>query len=313
MDQLKQITSCVLLIQPVRFGYNKETAFTNSFQNTPDCRSDSEVQREALIEFETLVEALLDNGINVFLYEDKLSPHTPDAIFPNNWLTFHHDGRMFAYPIATDNRRLERREDILKDFTDDYGYRLIDFTSYEREGKFLEGTGSMVLDHENKIIYAAMSPRTDSEVLDTFGIELGYEVVSFLADGKSGELIYHTNVMMSCGEGFMIIGDQTIREVDRKRVLDRITSTGKDIISLTNEQVYEHFAGNILQLENNDGQKVLIMSETAFDSLSDEQLEVMTRYNHRIVSVAIPTIEGVGGGSVRCMMCEVFLPDSGFG
>lgn len=300
----------VLMIAPIRFAFNQESAITNSFQSEDLNRSAEAIQRDARSEYDKLLNKLKQHGIDVIEFIDTEEPATPDSIFPNNWFSTHTNGKLVTYPMAAENRRKERRQDIIDRLKSNYSYHLLDFSIHESEPdpKFLEGTGSMVIDHENKVIYAARSVRTDDELLLKFAESVGMEAVIFDAFGKSGESIYHTNVMLCIGNGFAVVGADTIAEYDRHRVLSSLDSSGKDIIELNNEQVYDHFAGNMLQLSNKEKKKVLVMSERAYQSLNDTQLERLNYHNDKIVSAPIPTIEYIGGGSVRCMLAEIFIP-----
>ena len=310
----KQTTSKLLMIEPTNFGFNEETFATNSFQNKPERGEEDQIQQAALAEFKFFVSKLRNLDVAVTVFLDLPNSTTPDSIFPNNWISTHQTGELILYPMATDNRRRERRPDIIDALKAEFGYRTIDLSHHELSSppKFLEGTGSMIFDHANKIIYAAISPRTNSDLLNEIGKLLGYKVISFEALGKSGELIYHTNVMLCIGTTFAIIGENTISENDKVRILTQLEKDGKELISVTNEQVYNHFAGNMLQIKNRIGESILVLSETAYNSLSIEQLEKIHRHNHHILPVSIPTIEKIGGGSVRCMLTEIFEPVAKF-
>jgi hypothetical protein len=302
----------VLMIKPLQFGFNEEAFITNKFQQKVDPLSQSEVQEKALKEFNLFVEQLKELKVNVLVYNDSKETFTPDSIFPNNWISTHPNGMIFTYPMLVKNRQLERRKDIVLDLFSRFGFSyLIELEDYEdaKPPKYLEGTGSMVLDHQKRIIYAAISPRTDKNVLAEFAKHLRYKVVSFAAYGAQKEKIYHTNVMMCVGEKYIIIGENTIAEEDRDRVMETVRKANKAVIELTNEQVYEHFAGNMLQLRNNDDETVLVMSKAAYASLTKEQLKKLNKHNDHLLRVAIPTIEKVGGGSARCMLTEVYLPE----
>lgn len=300
----------VLMIAPVRFAFNQESANSNSFQNKDLNRSSEAIQREARAEFDELVTKLRAHGVEIIQIEDTTEPETPDSIFPNNWFSTHQSGKLVTYPMMAENRRKERRQDIIDELLSSYTYSHLDLSFHEQknDAAFLEGTGSMVIDHENNIIYAARSVRTDESILTSLAEKLGMEIVIFDAFGKNGEPIYHTNVMLCIGSGFAVIGSDTISEYDRQRVLSSLDSSGKDIIELNNEQVYEHFAGNMLQLKNSSNEKILVMSQKAHDSLTEDQLQRMKYHNEVIISSPVPTIESIGGGSVRCMIAEIFTP-----
>lgn len=304
---MKQNTSTVLMVSPTRFGFNEEAFLTNSFQNRPTQDQDY-VQQEAKLEFDNFVSQLKKLDVDVIVYEDQPDSTTPDSIFPNNWFSTHANGKMILYPMAVSNRREERREYIINDLKDKYGYQIVDLTHFEDNSPalYLEGTGSLILDHENKIAFAAISPRTNKTVLESFSKELGYEPVSFNALGKTGELIYHTNVMMCVGDKYIIVGLDTVTEDDRTQLKRAIAKTGKEIIELTNEQVYDHFAGNMLQIKNKSDETILVMSQKALNELTEHQLTKLKALNDHILALEIPTIESVGGGSVRCMLAEIY-------
>ena len=295
------------MVSPTRFGFNEEAYLTNSFQNRVELSND-ELQNKAKSEFDAFVQQLKDLQVDVLIYEDIPDSTTPDSIFPNNWFSTHVTGELFLYPMAVKNRRAERREHIIQDLVDSYGYSITDLSHFETADPhlFLEGTGSLILDHENKVAYAALSPRTSQVVLDVFAQHLGYEVVSFEAYGKTGELIYHTNVMMAIGDNYVIVGLDTIAEQDRARVETKLRASGKELITLSNDQVYNAFAGNMLQIRNTKDEIILVLSRKAMDTLTEEQLDDFTRLNDHLLAIEIPTIEKVGGGSVRCMLAEIY-------
>lgn len=295
------------MIRPTVFGFNEEAFKTNSFQN----RSTEEanvVHQRAVKEFDTFADGLRDGGVDVIVVNDLKESETPDSIFPNNWFSTHSDRTMFLYPMAVSNRRKERRSDIIDQLVSDYNYTSIDLSYYEGsdEPKYLEGTGSLIFDHDNKVVYAAISPRTNKTLVEKIANQLDYEPVLFTAYGKNSELIYHTNVMMAVGDRFIVVGLDTIDDNDRAVVLQKIKSSGKEVIELSNEQIYEAFAGNVLQLEGSEGQKVLAISKLAYDNLTEDQLQQYGKYIDIFVKADIPTIESVGGGSARCMIAELF-------
>lgn len=299
-----QTTSHVLMIRPVRFGYNPETAVNNAFQKQEDSNN---IQALALSEFDVYVELLRNKGIDVTVVDDTPKPHTPDSIFPNNWVSFHEDGTICFYPMFAENRRCERKQHVLEAVYEKFEVnRIIDFTAYEADNKFLEGTGSMILDRPNKLAYACLSPRTDKEVFLDFCGKLGYKPVYFTADDRSGQLIYHTNVMMCIAEQYAVICLDSIKnEAERKVVAKQIEQSGKEIIAISMEQM-NCFAGNMLQVRNNLNQLVLLMSNVAYQSLSSAQQENLQIYND-IIHPSLCHIETNGGGSARCMVAEVFL------
>ncbi|HEY5593033.1 MAG TPA: arginine deiminase-related protein [Paludibacter sp.] len=305
----KQITNTILMIEPVAFGFNEQTAVNNHFQQK-DNSEGLDIQSHAHAEFREMVDKLRANGIDVIVVQDTLEPFTPDSIFPNNWISFHEDGRVAIYPMFAENRRAERRSDILDMLTNnDFKILdIVDYTFWERENRFLEGTGSMILDRQYKIAYAALSERTDKDLFLQFCKDFDYKPVCFSSNntvtGKSFP-IYHTNIMMSVAEQYAIICLDAIDNAnERKTVIDSITKTGKEIIEISEEQM-KCFAGNMLQVENREGKRFVVMSQSAFDSLTEKQNQRLTFYNE-IITVAIPIIEKYGGGSARCMMAEVF-------
>jgi hypothetical protein len=304
----RQITSHILMVRPYQFGFNEETAADNAFQKNDQSLSEEKVQEKALAEFDALVEKLMSVGVDVTVVEDLEEPYTPDAIFPNNWITFHQRGMVATYPMFSNIRRQERREDIVNMVSGQFGFRdRIHFEHLEAKNAFLEGTGSLILDRLNKIAYACLSERTHKTGLKEFCKWMGYKEVSFTAVDGQGTRIYHTNVMMALGKDFAVICMDAIPNADeRKKVEESLRQTDKDIIEITPEQM-NAFAGNMLQVAAKDGQSYLVMSEQAKDSLSDEQVAQIEKHT-RILSAPIPTIEAYGGGSVRCMMAEIFPP-----
>ena len=304
-----QLSSTVLMIRPVRFESNPLTATSNRFQGKSQA-SPEEQQDAALLEFDNLVIALRENGIDVMVVDDTLEPHTPDSVFPNNWVSFHADGRVVLYPMEAENRRTERRADIVDTLDAEIGYSVsdvVDLSHHEQAGHYLEGTGSMVLDRVNRIAYACLSSRTHLDVLGDFAQRMDYDVVAFDAVDRDGATIYHTNVLMNVGEVLAVICDEAIpSEEQRAAVLQRLHDTGHEVISLSYDQLHA-FAGNMLELRTKDGAVLVAMSQQAFDSLSDEQ-RLQLQENGRILSVPIDNIEASAGGSVRCMLAEVHLP-----
>lgn len=305
-----QLTDTVLMIEPIQFGFNQEAFETNSFQHKPSDNEASTIQDQALFEFNRFVERLRLLHVNVITYSDTLDSFTPDSIFPNNWISTHQSGDLLTYPMAVPNRRNERRKDIVQQLSQKYGFKHTDFSEWENETppRFLEGTGAMIFDRTNKICYAALSPRTHLSALNEFCKLLEYDLISFEAFGKNGEAIYHTNVMLSVGETFICVGHDTISEKDRNRVISVFESTGKELISFTNEQVYDHFAGNMLQLKNTKGETILVMSERIFQHLTPFQKQQLEHHNDHLLPIDIRTVERIGGGSVRCMLAELFIP-----
>jgi hypothetical protein len=300
-----QTTPHILMIRPVAFGLNQQTAISNAFQNRDAPQKN--VQEKALVEFDAFVDKLRVHNVDVTVIEDTLEPHTPDSIFPNNWISFHKEGSIFLYPMQAENRRLERRDDIIDELSTIFDIREVnDLSATENNGEYLEGTGSMVLDRENKISYACLSIRTQRKVLDIFCKETGYTSFTFHAVDENGMAIYHTNVMMCIGDQFVVICLDTIRDVtERELIIKRFEDTGKEIIEISLQQM-NHFAGNMLQVLNKKGQSFLVMSGSAHDNLNDSQIAQINKYTE-ILSSPIPTIEENGGGSARCMMAEIHL------
>jgi hypothetical protein len=315
MEKLaKQTTNTILMIEPVSFGFNEQTAANNYFQQK-DNTSHTDVQAKALAEFKLMVEILRRKGLGIVVVQDTPKPHTPDSIFPNNWVSFHHDGRVALYPMYAENRRAERRNDILT-LLAHKGFQIsnmIDYSAFEKQNRFLEGTGSMILDHVNQVAYAALSERTDKALFLQFCKDFDFEPVYFNANqtvhGKRLS-IYHTNVMMCIGDRYAVVCLDTIDNKDERRAVVRsFTKTGKEIVEISENQM-QCFACNMLQVENKEGKLFLAMSQSAFDSLSEQQIKQLVSYNE-LVPIAIPTIERYGGGSVRCMMAEVFNTKKG--
>jgi hypothetical protein len=299
-----QTTSHLLMIRPAKFTFNAETAVNNAFQSA----NDTNAQEEALKEFNDFASLLQQNSIDVTVIDDTKEPHTPDSIFPNNWISFHDDGRIVLYPMYASNRRLERKPHVIDQLKTKFEIKSqVDLSSYENKNIFLEGTGSMVLDRENKIAYACLSQRTDLNVLKDFCAKLRYTPVSFIATDAKGYPIYHTNVMMCVADRFVVICLDSIKDSqERKEVMAIIEKRGKEIIDISLDQM-NHFAGNMLQVENDKQKKFLVMSSQAYRSLGQGQLLKIERYNS-ILHSSLDTIERNGGGSARCMMAEVFLP-----
>ena len=310
---MSQITKHRMMIEPVSFRFNEETAENNYYQKVIDGLSPEGTQEKALSEFTKFVDKLRSHGVNVIVVKDTESPDTPDSIFPNNWVSFHNDGKIGLYPMCASNRRAERREDIFDTLVDDYGFHIDeikDFTEFEEHDKFLEGTGSMILDRENKICYAAISIRTDEQGVLQFCDEFDYTPVCFNAYQNVGEErlpIYHTNVMMCVANDFVVICLDTIDQIEeRTHVIESLERTNKEIIEISEEQK-EHFAGNMLQVMGD--KPYLVMSKSAYNSLDKNQIEKIEKHCP-IIHSSLDTIEACGGGSARCMMAEIFLPQT---
>ena len=310
-EKMKQITNTILMIQPIDFRHNEQTAVNNYYQQVLDGLSTEQTQKNALSEFNTFVDNLRKKGIDVIVVEDTKTPDTPDSIFPNNWVSFHESGNVAIYPMCAENRRDERREDILDILVDNYNFEINyvkDFTEFEDHNKYLEGTGSMVLDRENKMCYASISVRTDEQAVLQWCDVFNYTPICFTAnqdvEGERKE-IYHTNVIMCVADKYVIICLDTIDDKDEKKWLKgSLEDSGKEIIEITEDQNHR-FAGNMLQLMGDE--KYLVMSKSAYDSLTEIQIEKIEKYNP-IISSSLDTIEACGGGSARCMMAEIFLP-----
>ncbi len=309
LESIKQITNKIMMIRPANFGYNEETAPNNAFQISDGGENKELIAQKAQDEFDALVFMLENNGIEVIVIEDTPSPPKPDAVFPNNWISFHQDGSIMTYPMFSKVRRLERRKDIVDYFKDNFSvtkhYR---FESYESDGMYLEGTGSMILDRPNKLVFACKSVRTNEDILDEFSRLTGYKKIIFQATDGQGQEIYHTNVMMAIGTSFVIICMDTVRDEGHKQLLRNTFATyDKEVIEISMEQM-NSFAGNMLQVGKTEEDSFLVMSESAFNSLSEKQVSNIEKHA-KIIHSPIPTIERYGGGSVRCMMAEVFLPE----
>ena len=297
------------MIEPICFGFNEQTAENNYFQQNDNTQT-SEIQANALKEFQSMVNLLRKSGVNVIVVQDTAQPRTPDSIFPNNWISFHSGGFIAIYPMFAPNRRQERRIEIINTIVSQ-GFTLkdiFDFSASENDGKFLEGTGSMVLDRVNRRAYAALSQRTNEEILLDFCNKLDYKPVIFNAMQTVIDKrlpIYHTNVVMSVGNDFAVVCLQSIdNEQERNLLKESLVQTQKEIIEISEEQMH-NFAGNMLQIENIKGEKLIALSQTAYNSLNENQLQTLQKYG-TLLPFAIETIEKYGGGSVRCMMAEVF-------
>ncbi|UCE94204.1 MAG: amidinotransferase [Flavobacteriaceae bacterium] len=308
---MRLLTNTILMIRPVSFRMNEETAVNNYYQHEIKGLSAQEVQEKALAEFDAFVLKLREAGINIIVVEDTLVPDTPDSIFPNNWISFHSNGKVGVFPMFAENRRLERREDIF-DILEEKGFvieEIVDYTSAEEEGLFLEATGSIVLDRAQRIAYCALSPRADEDLFIEFCEDFEYTPVIFHAyqtvDGKR-ELIYHTNVMMAVTRDYVVACLDSIDDKkEKKNFIKQVKASGKQILDISEEQV-EQFAGNMLQVMDADGNAITVMSQSAYDSLSPDQIAILSK-EATLLSSDLSTIEACGGGSARCMMAEVFL------
>ncbi|MEI2739328.1 MAG: arginine deiminase-related protein [Chitinophagaceae bacterium] len=299
------------MVRPAAFGFNEETAANNYFQSNPGIDKE-QLQQKALAEFDNMVQTLRSHDITVLVIEDSKEPPKPDAIFPNNWLSTSPGGVVSVFPMYAPSRRIEKRDEILEQLAKEFVIRDVqDWSEYEAEGRFLEGTGSMVIDHDNKMIYACVSERTSLAVLEKYAAANNFQAIAFLATDKNGMPVYHTNVVMTLGENFCVLCEEAIdEEWELIAVRQLLESTGHmPSLPITREQMH-HFAGNMLHVKNNKGEKYLIMSRSAFDSLRKEQKQMLEAYS-TLLPIAVPTIEEVEGGSVRCMMAEVFLEKRG--
>jgi hypothetical protein len=312
-NKMKQTTNSILMIRPVAFRMNEQTAVNNYYQKVLDDLTPQTVNAKAQDEFDTFVNKLRLVGVDVTVVDDTLDPDTPDSIFPNNWISFHENGDVVLYPMFAENRRAERREDIL-DILEDKGFQInegiMDYTEAEADGYFLEGTGSVVLDRENGKAYCALSPRADEELFIEFCEDFDLNPIIFEAyQTVNGErkLIYHTNVMMCIGDTFAVICADCIDDKkERKMVLDSLRSDEKEIILITEEQM-NNFAGNMLELQGAGERRYLVMSSSAYNALTKKQIAQLEEHI-TILHSSLDTIEACGGGSARCMMAEVFLP-----
>ncbi|MEM9919426.1 MAG: arginine deiminase-related protein [Bacteroidota bacterium] len=305
---MKQLTQHILMVRPAHFGFNAETAKDNAFQQQDDRLDETQIRRNAQQEFDRFVDQLREKGVNVLVAQDSDDPIKPDAVFPNNWVSFHHNATVYTYPMFASVRRHERRQSILDLVERDFEMQAIfNLEGFEDKGMFLEGTGSIVLDRVSRIAYACISERTNAELFEKYCRMAGYRKHLFHAVDTSGRPIYHTNVMMALGETFVVICMDSIRDESEKSTLRRtFAATEKEIVAISLEQMAA-FAGNMLQVQGHGGQPILVMSEQARASLGDHQLHRLQRHTE-ILSAPIPTIETYGGGSVRCMMAEIFLP-----
>jgi hypothetical protein len=304
-----QVPAAVVMVRPASFGFNPDTAPSFLFQREITDSNRKEIERRARMEFDLLAGRLREAGVEVIIFEDKEELNTPDAVFPNNWVSFHHDGTVVLYPMLAPSRRPERRRDIIEKLQTG-GFRvsrLLDLTHHENEGRFLEGTGSVVFDHTDHIAYANISPRTESSVLNELCSALGCEPVTFHATYENGDPIFHTDMVMSLGDRFAVFCSESIADPgERKRVFESLKSSGREIISIDRKQV-EQFTGNVLQLQTREGRKVLAISTAACLSLRSDQRDAIQKFA-QLVESPLPVFEGIGRGSTRCMMADVHLP-----
>src|SRR5881398_2993287 len=301
-----QSTNSVLMIRPGRFYPNPETAADNAFQRNANRDVDA-LTLVAKNEFDAAAQMLRAAGVNVHVFEDTAEPEKPDAVFPNNWISTHHDGRIALFPMYSALRRRERRQDIVEELRKHYRVtEVIDYSAFEDDCSCLEGTGSLVFDHPNKIAYVSLSNRSNPKVIERFAEDFSYEPVTFTSIGSNGQPIYHTNVMMCIGTAFAMVGLEMIRDkAEQQQVRARLEKTGKEIVELSADQI-ANFAGNAIELHNKDGEKVLVLSSRADHALTEDQRPRLRRYV-RLVPLDLPTIE-LGGGSARCMIATIHLP-----
>lgn len=307
-----QTTNTILMVRPVMFRMNEQTAVNNYYQKVLKNTLPETLNTKAQQEFDTYVEKLRSNGINVIVVNDTKDTDTPDSIFPNNWVSFHENGDVALYPMFAENRRLERREDILE-ILEEKGFvinNVVDYTSAESENIFLEGTGSIILDRVNRKAYCALSPRADEDLFIEFCEDFEFTPVVFISNqtvNQERKPIYHTNVMMCLGETFAVICLDSIDDKkERKQVIKHLKEDRKEIIAISEAQV-NNFAGNMLQVKGHNDELYLIMSQSAYDVLTDHQIKSLEKHS-KLLSSSLDTIEACGGGSARCMMAEVFLP-----
>ena len=305
-----QAPESIMMIRPSNFGYNPLTAQSNAFQVSDIDATPQEIGRIAQNEFDHFHDLLSKANVDTIIFDDAEGSTLPDSVFPNNWISFHHNGTVVLYPMMAENRRLERRMDILPALQNRFGFhieRILDYTNHEVDGQYLEGTGSVVLDYVNKIAYANRSPRTDETVFVKLCSDLEYKGLLFDAIDPSGIDIYHTNVMMCIGSGFVVICLETVPDESmRFKLLQSFEETGHEIIDINFRQL-NHFAGNMIEVLNHDKESIIVMSQSAHDSLSNDQIKRLSKFGD-LLSVPIPEIEKYGGGSARCMIAGIYLP-----
>jgi len=304
-----QVSGAILMVRPKNFGYNAETAVTNRFQRAG---ADAEVALQARLEFDAFAAALAAEGVTVCVAEDT-EPPKPDAVFPNNWVSFHADGTVVLYPMQVASRRAERRAAIVEQVARDTGFqvrRTVDLTHHEKEGRFLEGTGSLVLDHVERVAYTCRSPRTDEVVAREWAEELDYSLELFNAVDAAGAPIYHTNVVMAVGSRIAVVALDNVAAADRARVAGRLRESGHDVVGISDAEM-NAFAGNMLEVGSWDEHlgdfRILVMSRTARRALAPEKFARLSAGVDAVLAPPVDVIERHGGGSVRCMLAEVFL------
>lgn len=299
-----QAAKTIMMVRPKHFGFDHESAISNPFQNEDGAGDKTSIQNLALSEFDVAVKLLREAGLSIVVIEDSDHPIKPNAIFPNNWVSFH-DNFAVLYPMMATNRRAERRAEVFDELAKhDFKFvEITDLSNNELDNKYLESTGSIIFDYPNKLAYASKSERTDPDVLDLLCAKVGFEAIVFDAFDRSGLAIYHTNVLMCLAKNYCVICLDSIPEEQRKVLVNRLEATGHEVIAISLDQMYA-FAGNMFEVKNDAGESVLVMSSAAFNSLDEDQVSRLEQYS-RLVNVPIPTIEKYGGGSIRCMMCRV--------
>ncbi len=306
-----QTTDTILMVSPDSFGYNLQTAGSNSFQNRPDNDPET-IRAKALEEFKGMTEKLSGLGVNLLILSTDDGRDTPDAVFPNNWFATYEDGTVVLFPMLSENRRIERSKDTLEEVFDSSDMKVnkyIDYSEYENSGKILEGTGSLVLDRKNNAAYAIESERTSAELFEIYCNEMNIPEpnrIFFHANDEAGNPIYHTNVIMSIGDGFAVICRECIPNNEQDYVIDKLRNSGHEVIEISFNQL-KNFCGNILNVKNENGESLIVMSASAMWNFEEHQAETLRKYG-KLVEVSINTIETIGGGSARCMMAEIFLP-----
>lgn len=295
------------MVRPAKFQYNIETAASNDYQKNITSITQEEINAKAQAEHDLFVQTLRDKGVQVIVVQDTDEPVKPDAIFPNNWISMHADGKLVLYPMKNENRSRERRADIVQLIQDKFKVsEILDWSKYEKEDIALEGTGSIVFDHNSRVAYACLSPRTDKVLFEKFCATIQYTPVVFHAYDHGGKLIYHTNVVMCVGEGFVVIGLCSVTdEAERTMLLKQFKESKLEVVDLTFEQLNQNFAGNMLQVHNKAGEKFLVMSERAYKSLRQDQIDQLKKHT-QLLPIPVYMIEDIGGGSARCMMAEVY-------
>lgn len=302
-----QTASSILMVRPACFGYNAETSINNVFQQNDKNISSSSVSTKAVEEFDGAVKLLKDKSIDVTVIQDSKEPPKPDAVFPNNWFCTLPDGTLAVFPMFAENRRIEKSDAILHGISNEFEVRGVeDWSEYEADNFFLEGTGSMIFDHENKIAYACISERTHRHLFEKFAVNHGYTPIAFIAKDANDVPIYHTNVMMHIGDTYAVVClDSITNKTERIFISETLEQTEHEVIAISSEQV-NHFAGNMIQVKNNDGEKYTVLSRSAFNCLTDGQKSILSVHTN-LLPVDIDTIERIGGGSARCMIAEIFL------